>query len=201
MRNPGITAITLALTMGVSASARQGERPPQRFGAGVDLVQVDVSVLDKNRRPVRGLDAADFTLLEEGKPRPVAAFTAVELPPRGKPPKADWTRDVPADTATNAIPDEGRLVIILLDRSIPIGLPALTARKVARAAIEQLGPGDLAAVVYTGSGAPQDFTSDRGRLFAAIGDTQPGACLRIRLNTGRPGRTAWKRKCGASRMR
>jgi len=37
-------------------------------------------VLDKDRRPVRGLTAADFTILENGKPRPIVAFSAVELP-------------------------------------------------------------------------------------------------------------------------
>jgi VWFA-related protein len=156
--------------MGASASARQTGRSTQVFGAGVDLVQVDVSVLDKNRRPVRDLQASDFTLLEDGRPRPVAAFVSVDLPSRAETPRAAWMRAVPFDVATNDVSDEGRLVVIVMDRTIPFGLPAQSARSVARAAIEQLAPGDLAAVVYTGSSAPQDFTNDRARLLAAIGD-------------------------------
>ena len=66
----------------VCASARQQAPPPQppTFRTGVDVVQIDVSVLDKARRPVRGLSAADFTVLEDGKPRPIVAFSAIELP-------------------------------------------------------------------------------------------------------------------------
>ncbi len=41
-------------------------QPPQ-FRAAVDLVHLDVSVLDRNRRPVRGLSASDFIVLEDGK--------------------------------------------------------------------------------------------------------------------------------------
>lgn len=40
-----------------------------QFRAAVDLVQLDVSVLDRDRRPVRGLTAADFTILENGRAR------------------------------------------------------------------------------------------------------------------------------------
>jgi VWFA-related protein len=46
------------------------------------------------------------------------------------------------------------------------------ARRIARAAVDQLGPDDLAAVVFTNassnSGTPQNFTADRARLLAAI---------------------------------
>jgi hypothetical protein len=160
-------ALICGLTVFTSASQRSGT--PQVFRVRTDLVQVDVSVLDKRRQPVRGLQAEDFTLLEDSKPRPVAAFTAVELPAQAAAPKAPWMRGVPSDVSTNDFPDEGRLVVILMDRTIPFGLPAATAHNVAKAAIEQLSPGDLAAVVYTGTGTPQDFTSDQARLLTAIG--------------------------------
>jgi VWFA-related protein len=87
-------------------------------------------------------------------------------------------RDVPEDVSTNDLAERGRLVVILMDRSIPFGLPAVSARRMAKAAIEQLTPGDLAAVVYTGSGTPQDFTSDRARLLAAIGERPDGGLSR-----------------------
>jgi VWFA-related protein len=170
----GVAGVIVLL--GMLSAAPQAGQTTQTFVAGVDLVQVDVSVLDKNRRPVRGLQATDFTLFVDGKPRPVAEFAPVNLPPRAPTPATHWMRDMPLDVASNDLPDDGRLLIVLMDRSIPIGLPALTAHNVAKAAIEQLGPGDLAAVVYTGAGTSQDFTNDRARLLAAIGDN-PAAGL------------------------
>jgi hypothetical protein len=41
--------------------------------SGVNLVTVDVSVLDRDRGPVRGLTAADFTILENGQGAAVVA--------------------------------------------------------------------------------------------------------------------------------
>ena len=140
-----------------------------RFRGGTDLVQVDVSVLDNKRRPVRGLTAADFTLLEDGQPREIQAFSEVYLPDRVRAEAAPWVRDVPSDVVSNqAAEDEGRLVMILLDRSIPIGEPTLVAKRIAAAAVSQLAPGDLAAVLSTSNGATQNLTSDHARLLRAI---------------------------------
>lgn len=149
--------------------SRPASQPQARFRSGTDLVQVDVSVLDGKRRPVRGLTAADFTVFEDGQPRPVEVFTEVDLPPRmTASPSATWTKTVPPDVISNQTPEEGRLVVILMDRSIPVGLPTITARKIAAAAVQEMGPADLAAVVSTSGGIPQNLTADRGRLLRAI---------------------------------
>jgi len=147
----------------------QAPMPQATFRGGTDLVQVDVSVLDGKRRPVRGLTAQDFTISEDGQPRDIQAFSEVSLPDRVQPRDASWTREVPSDVTTNqAGAEEGRLVVILLDRTIPLGEPTITARRIAAAAINQLGPGDLAAVVSTSNGAVQNLTSDHARLLRAI---------------------------------
>lgn len=44
------------------------------FRAGTRLVEVSVTVLDRDGNPVTGLEAGDFTIEEAGKPRPVAVF-------------------------------------------------------------------------------------------------------------------------------
>ena len=60
-----LLAYASCLAAGVTVLTGAQTPPPTQsptFRAGVDVVQLDVSVLDKNRRPVRGLTAADFTL-------------------------------------------------------------------------------------------------------------------------------------------
>src|SRR5262245_2690260 len=161
-----------ALLMAAAWAGAAALQPPQAFRAGVDLVQVDVSVLDTGRRPVRGLSASDFTVLEDGKPRPVVAFVPVEIAERESfEGRASWVRDVAPDVVGNDVGPEGRLVVILFDWSIRFHEQAL-ARRIATAAVDQLGPNDLAAVIFSAanafSGGPQNFTADRGRLLAAI---------------------------------
>ena len=165
--------LVVCLACLATLNAQQPLSQPQvTFQSGVDLVQVDVSVLDKDRRPVRGLTAANFTILEDGKPRPVAAFTAVDLAEReASPARASWVRDVTPDVTTNTMRPEGRLVVIMIDWSIRFADQVL-AKRIATAAVDALGPDDLAAVVFSSgfgnAGTPQNFTSDRARLLASI---------------------------------
>jgi VWFA-related protein len=172
MRTLAAASCAYGIAIVLAVAAQEPSPPKPTFRAGVDVVQVDVSVLDKDRKPVRGLTAGDFTVLEDGKPRPVAAFLPVELPqPERAPAGAQWLREVGPDVSTNAVGAEGRLVVIMFDWSIRLTDQAL-ARRIASAAVDQLGPDDLAAVVFTSgfgnAGAPQNFTADRARLLAAI---------------------------------
>ena len=165
-RSPFLALLTTTALVGALAVRVFGEgQQTPTFRTGIDIVDVDVSVLDRNRLPVRGLTAADFTVFEDGKPRPVVAFSAVDLPSRESP-SAPWMADVAPDVLTNAFPREGRLVTILIDRVPAEHLPA--AQAFAVAAVDQLRPGDLAAVAFSTFGIPQNFTSDRARLLAAV---------------------------------
>jgi VWFA-related protein len=168
-RVSSLVVLLLVCTLTVATQGQQTGRPV--FRAGVELVQIDVSVLDGKRQPVKDLTAADFTVIENGVSRPVKAFAEVTLPPRPAPTAGDavWAASVPPDVVTNEVGQEdGRLVIILMDRTIPVGEPTVAARKIAEATIDALGPHDLAAVVSTSGGVPQTFTSDRTRLMKAI---------------------------------
>ena len=72
----------------VSREQSPTQEPPRQviFRDRIDLVNLDVSVLDKDRRPVRGLKATDFTVLEDGKPQNIMAFLAVDVPEPEPPP-------------------------------------------------------------------------------------------------------------------
>src|SRR5262245_52022307 len=143
----GWLAINVAVI--VAGAAQQQSNPQPAFRTAVDVVQVDVSVLDKDRKPVQGLTTADFTILEDGKPRPIVAFVPVNLDePDRATASATWLRDVAPDVVTNAVRPEGRLVVIVFDWSIRFE-DQLLAKKIAAAAVDQLGPNDLAAVIFT----------------------------------------------------
>lgn len=172
----------------VTSSAAQLPQPqPPTFRIGVDAVQLDVSVLDAQRRPVRGLTAADFTVLEDGKPRRIVQFSAVELPSTA-PAAAAAAEAVQPDVVRNDLP-EGRLVVILLDpflervmvpgRVTIADQPGLAAlRATARKVVDSLGPGDLTAVVHTIYGVSQNFTTDKTRLKRAIDSSAFGTVKR-----------------------
>jgi VWFA-related protein len=147
-----------------------GQQQPT-FRAGTDVIRVDVSVLDKNRRPVRGLTQADFTILEDGKPQTIVAFAPIdvaEAPPAA--PSATWIRDVAPDVQTNDLPD-GRLFVLLLDDALIPGEPQMikSAKEIGQRVIDRLDPTDRMAVVFSaGSRGTQDFTGDRSKLRAAV---------------------------------
>jgi VWFA-related protein len=176
-----VAACGVAL-LGVAAAAAQARLPPPgfppsspttqvpQFRSRVDLVHLDVSVLDANRRPVRGLGPADFTVLENGVPQTIAAFTAIDIPDP-EPPKATWMRDVAPDVRTNADLRERRLFLVIIDdaaiQANPFALKS--TKEIARKVIDKFGPSDLAAIVFTRDNRnSQDFTSDRARWLAAI---------------------------------
>ncbi len=172
-----VTAVAVAMLAGVGAQ-QAPVASPQTFRVGTDLVVLDVSVLDKDRHPVRGLTTADFTVLVDEKPRPVVAFKAVDVAPPAPPEPtapagASWLRDVAPDVATNDHPP-GRVVAILID-DYTIAEARLdasqiqTARQTALAVIDTLGPDDRAAVLFTDDRhSAQTFTTDRRRLRDAI---------------------------------
>lgn len=165
----GATLVVLATSPHAQTPAPMPQAPQARFQSGTDLVQVDVSVLDGKRLPVRGLTQGDFTLLVDGQPREIQAFTEIHLPDRVRQADASWTREVPSDVASNQSgQEEGRLVIIMFDRTIPVGDASVTAKRTATAIVEQLGPGDLAAIVTSGGAETHNLTSDRTRLLRTI---------------------------------
>ena len=145
------------------------------FRTGIEIFRLDVSVLDKNRQPVRGLTAADFTVLEDGKPQKIVALSEIDIPDPPPPPAA-WMRDVTPDTTTNQVNDKRLFVIVMDDGSIPFDPFAMRrAKDIARDFIARLGPADLTAVVFTQDNRrPQDFTTDHAKLLASIERTAFG---------------------------
>jgi VWFA-related protein len=180
------------IAAGALASGHAQQAPI--FRATADLVQIDVSVLDRNRQPVRGLTAADFSVLDGGIEQPVVAFTAVDLPDPVRT-GAPWIREVAPDVVSNHLGAQ-RVVLVLFD-DCDIALDPSQfqlSRRIAKAAVDELGPQDLASVIYTATRrSGQELTHDRARLTAAIerfvpqspaGSPPPGKFLASRPTSG-----------------
>ena len=169
-------ALIALLAQTPSSPGTQSPGTPQAsFRGGIDLIQVDVSVLAKDGRPVRGLTQSDFTVLEDGKPRPVASFAAVDISPPAPPP-AVWMTEAPPDVTTNDRVGKRVVVIAIDDGSLSTNgalWGVIKTRTIATTIVKALGPDDLAAIVFTEHAkTAQNFTSDRRLLLAAI-DTAP----------------------------
>lgn len=163
---PGVLATLAVALVSMHGAAQQ----PRTFRAGVEAVVLDVSVLDRNRRPVRDLTVADFTILEDGRPQTIQTFKAIDVPEAIGEDATPWTREVLPDVRSNEDFKDGRVVVLVLDDATPMPAPdVLRAKALARRTIEALGPHDLAAVVYAfNTKLGQEFTPDRARLLASV---------------------------------
>ncbi len=112
-------------------------------------------MLDKDRRPVRGLKPEDFTVVENGKTQRIVTVTEMAGAERDPAPSA-WMRHVPPDVSANDLTDmagDGRFVAIVMDDwNVPFDDHQLIlgAREVGRYLVDQLssigrGRGHLSA--------------------------------------------------------
>src|SRR5205823_10050578 len=124
-----VTASVLLLCGGPVLSAQQAvPDPPPQFRSGVEVVNIDVNVLDKQGLPLRGLAASDFTVTVGGQPRRVvtAEYVDASAAPADQP-------KPPEDSivSTNEGGGGGRLFAFIVDQNT---LEPGNARHVATAA-------------------------------------------------------------------
>ncbi len=177
----------VALAVLCFSGAGHAQQTPT-FRAGVDVIRVDVSVLDKDRHPVHGLTAADFTILEDGKPQRIIGFSAVNVASTPAAP-TPWMHDIAPDVQNNDLTDSRLFVLVMDDALLPRDQRILDNEKtVAQKAIDHLGPNDLMAMVFTADNRnTQDFTRDHSKLKAAVDKVQGGfATYKLGYDTGTP---------------
>src|SRR5689334_20325145 len=107
-------AFTLPV-IGLAAAvlAAQGEQRPPVFRSRTDIYEIAVTVLDRNRAPVPGLTAGQFTVTEGGRPIRISQFSEVSVPPSAGelPPSAEIASP---DLRLSPFADR-RLVAIVMD--------------------------------------------------------------------------------------
>ncbi len=140
------------------------------------LIQVDATVLDKKGKIVRGLTADDFEIYENNKQQQITNFSFVELAP-DKPeepitikPRKDSIPVPPVPIRLRPEDVRRTLALIVDDLGLSAGSMDLVKDALKKFVDKQMQPGDLVAIIRTGSGAGvlQQFTSDKRMLHAAI---------------------------------
>ena len=104
----------LLVAFALAGPAAQDQKAVPAFPARAEAVTLDVVVADKQGRAVRGLTAADFTVLEDGRPQTVVGFEAADLSAALPEPPSSAGGPVASNVrATDSRP--GRAFVFVLD--------------------------------------------------------------------------------------
>jgi VWFA-related protein len=161
----------------IRASSHVYTPPLVRLTVQSQLVQLEVVVRDPHGHAVSGLRQGDFEILDEGKPRAIAAFSVETLDP-GRASAAAGSTTAPANSQPAATPlpqaAPPRSTLLFFD---DLHAPVSDLQRVQIAAKrfikDGMGPGARAAVFAASQGLILDFTADADALTAAVGKLHP----------------------------
>jgi len=168
------------------AAQTPAPQPPQ-FRAGVDVVEVDVSVLDKNGKPVTDLRAGDFEVRERGDlqrvdtiflvapmARPAGAGTTAATAAAPPPAPAAPPPAPPTNAAVAVRPLPPRVFVFVFDMA---HLSAAGFERSRTAIRTFLGDGlraeDFAGLVVNGNMLGNRIVSDKAALLALLDGMGP----------------------------
>jgi len=172
---------------------RQQAPPPQQLASpsqekgvirtSADLVLIDVQVTDRGGRPVKGLEHAQFTVLEDDKPQTISSFDyndieAIETA------AAEDAQPIVVALAGVAAPEQvrqtvrdRRMIVLFFDMTSLQPEELLRSTDAAQRFLrEQMTAADLVGVVAFGNQlrVMANFTNDRKLLERAVGRLVPG---------------------------
>jgi VWFA-related protein len=135
------------------------------FRTGVELIRIDVSVLDKEGKPVTGLQPEDFLVTIDGAARRVSFATFYGPDTEG--PAGTPAATPPPNYATNKNAAPGRVVVFVVDlESMSPGYEKILLQT-ASTLIDRLGPRDAVGLLpIPGKGV--EITRDRARVREAL---------------------------------
>lgn len=140
------------------------------------LIQVDVTVTDRNGKIIRDLKPEDFEIFENGEKQEITNFSfvsnvsdTIQTPAEQQKTKNNKSEIVPPVALR---PEQVRRTIALVVDDLGLSFESVhyVRRALRKFVDEQMQPNDLVAVIRTGNGAGalQQFTSDKRQLYAAI---------------------------------
>src|SRR4029453_8974361 len=162
------------------------QQPPPRptFRAGVDILTVDATVVDRDGKQITDLRPEEFVVEVDGDARPIVTAEYVKLTddtpvpigaPKPAPPKP--SPDDVFFSTNNKTASAGRLIVLIVDQgNIRVG----QGRQMMRSAVkfvDQLSPQDRIAMIAIPRGQLVDFTTNHERvreaLLATVGLASP----------------------------
>lgn len=168
----GLQACVLAAGLLAASASPLAQQQPV-FRSGTTIVEVTVSVRDRDDKFIGGLTAADFELLEEGRPRRIESMYVVTGP-------APARRDPGAAAATVA-PDARvapRTFVFAFDLAQMSPRSFTRARDAAAAfAKQRLTRDDMSALAVLGQSSAGRASSIHEELIAALGRLKPSSEL------------------------
>lgn len=142
-----------------------------RESVTVNLVEVPVTVVDREGNPIRGLTKANFEMLDDGKARAISSFEAIDFTSR---------ESLKSVSALN--PAARRNFMLVFDLAFSSPKSMVKAQEAARAFINTMTQSYDRVAISTvdaehGFRLLTAFTTDRNALLGAIGDPKNFAAI------------------------
>lgn len=171
MMNAATAAVVMSLvcvpgSQTAAPAPQKAETQKPVFRSGVELLALDVSVVDKDGRPVPGLGAGDFTVEIGGKRRTVVRAEYIDF--TQVPAAASELSDVSSNQTDTGAP-EPRTILLLVDDTAfnPAEGKAVFMRLADQ--VERLFPRDpLGFATLSGRGKSVEFTTNRKPVAEAL---------------------------------
>ena len=166
-RPAGVMAVLLTLL----PSGLLAQPPPQHpsFRAGVDLIEIDVTVVNGQGQPVEDLLAPEFTVSVDGLSRRVATAEFINLraeTPQGRPASADAGEGF---YSSNTEATRGRLILLMIDRqNMSFGVGSNVTRAAARFVETLTGNDRVALITLPQPGPLVGFTAHHDLVRDAV---------------------------------
>ncbi len=162
-----ILAVLTALSVAGPGASELLAQPSQApvFRSGIEVMEVDVTVVDAKGMPVRDLRAPEFNVTIDGQPRRVisAEFIAAS--------SASFEPAKPRDpyVSNNTDRRPGRLIMVVVDRNNIDTHTIRTAASALSGFVKSIAPEDrLSLVTIPPPGPSVDFTTNHGQVLEAI---------------------------------